>query len=121
MQDVRDAIDEGPFDSKLAMRHRLVDKLMERAKWENHIAEKTVGAGNKYVWVSNYGQEPKKQLDLSNPFALLGSLLSRPTAEQPAGPITAIVYAQGTIISGQSGEGMLGGNMIGDQTLVKDA
>ncbi len=118
-QDVRDAIDEGPFDSKLAMRHRLVDKLMERAKWENHIAEKTVGAGNKYVWVSNYGQEPKKQLDLSNPFALLGSLLSRPTAEQPAGPITAIVYAQGTIISGQSGEGMLGGNMIGDQTLVK--
>ena len=116
---VKDAIDEGPFDGQSALKLHLVDSLMERVKWEQYVGEKVAGKGGKHVWVSNYAQESQSQLDFSNPFALLTSMFKAPAAEATVAPIVAIVHAQGTIISGRGGEGLFGGNMIGDRTLVK--
>lgn len=117
--DVREAIDHGPFDARLAKRYELVDTLVERSKWEDHVGKKASPDTGKYIWVQNYGQEPKKQLDMSNPFALLNSLFKQPEAPTDSGPIVAIVTAEGTITSGSSGEGFLGGSVIGDRTMVK--
>jgi protease-4 len=116
---VKDVIDQGPFDGPAAKKLHLVDSLMEWPKWEEYIGAKVAGKGGKHLWVANYGQEPKMQLDFSNPFSLLSSLFKAPAASQTVSPIVAIIHAQGMIVSGQGGEGLFGGNMIGDRTLVK--
>jgi len=116
---VKDAIDEGPFDGQSALKFHLVDSLMERVKWQEYVGEKVAGKGGKHVWISNYGQESQTQLDFTSPFALLTSMFKAPAAAATVAPVVAIVHAQGTITSGQGGEGLFGGNMIGDRTLVK--
>jgi protease-4 len=118
-QQVKEAIDQGPFDGGTAKKLQLVDSLVERSKWEDSVGRKVAPETGKCVWMRNYGQDPKTQLDLSNPFSLLSSLLKKPEGPELTPPLVAIVHAQGTITSGQSGEGFLGGNVIGDRTLVK--
>ena len=118
-EQVKDAIDEGPFDGQSAKKFHLVDSLIERSKWEDYIGGKVGGKGGKHLWVANYGQEPRTQLDFSSPFSLLSSLFKAPAGPQIASPIVAIVHAQGMIVSGQGGQGLFGGNMIGDRTLIK--
>jgi protease IV len=118
-EQVKEAIDQGPFDGRAAKKLQLVDSLVERSKWENSIGRKVAPDTGKYIWVPNYGQEPKKQVDFSNPFALLSSIMGKPENQEPTPPLVAIVHAQGTITSGQSGDGLFGGHVIGDRTLVK--
>ncbi len=116
---VRDAVDEGPFDAPSAKKFGLVDVLIQRSKWEDHVGKAIAGKDGKYAWVSNYGQEPRKTLDFSNPFSLLATLMKAPAGESLQSPGIAIVCAEGVIVSGLGGDGLLGGNTIGDRTMVK--
>jgi protease-4 len=62
-----------------------------------------------------YGMEAREAVDMSNPFALLSALTRKPPESEL--PKIAIVYAEGTIIDGQGGEGMLGGVSIGSEDI----
>lgn len=119
VQQVKDAVDEGPFDAQSAKKFGLVDVLIQRSKWEDRVGKAIAGKDGKYAWVSNYGQEPKKTLDLSNPFSLLTSLMKNPGTENIQSPGIAIISAEGVIVSGLGGEGLLGGTTVGDRTMAK--
>lgn len=116
----RKAIDDGPLTAQAAREHRLVDVLVASADWKAHVVA-AVAKSNKgaALWVSEYGKKEKEALDLGNPFALMRVLVGGPPREEPRDPTIAIVHVEGTITSGASGEGLLGGDMAGARTLVK--
>jgi len=62
-------------------------------------------------WVSNPYTMSAAALDTSNPFALLGQLLSPPQAQRATEPTIAVLHIDGTIVDGDSssGGGLLGG------------
>lgn len=114
---VKAAIDEGPFAADDAMKHKLVDKLVARVNWKNHVGIK-VAVRDQYLWQSDYGAPSRSGLDLSNPFSMLGSLLKKPASEIKD-PTVAIVVVDGMIVTGESDVGVLGGRTVGDRTIVK--
>jgi len=115
---VRRAIDAGPLDAQGARKHRLVDRLIERADWKQHVGKAT-GGEKGFIWVKDYGKKPRKTIDFSNPFALIGALLRGPADERIADPTIAIIHADGIIVRGVSATGLFGIRAVGDRTLVK--
>ena len=116
---VRGAIDAGPLAGDAAMKHRLVDRLVERAEWKQHVGASAAGKGKGFTWLKDYGKKPRKTLDLSNPFALLGTLLGGPQKQHISDPSIAIIHADGIIVRGASAQGLFGGKTVGSRTLVK--
>jgi len=113
-------IDSGPLAADDARRGRLVDRLVSKADWRESV-EKAVG-GPKHApvdWLGDYGKKRTKPLDLSNPWALMGMMLSGRPAEKVREPTIAVIHAHGVIVSGTSGEGLLGTRRVGARTLVK--
>ncbi len=112
----RKAVDAGPFTTKGALEHKLVDRSITRQKWQAELSKKA--AGKACQWTGDYGKKEATKIDFSNPFALLGAL-TRVKTDEIREPTVAIVNCEGMIVDGQSGEGLLGGAMAGSKTLVK--
>jgi len=116
---VRYAVDNGPFDGKSAKEYRLVDGLVERAQWKQHVVNKVIGErSTTAMWRGNYGVKPPQNVDFSNPFALLGALMGKKTDTSTTDPTVAIIHADGVIVDGSSGSSLFGGKMVGDKTLI---
>ena len=113
---VRQAIDTGPFCGEPAAKCKFVDRLITRTDWQKDLTQKATG--KLCQWTADYGQKPPVTLDLSNPFALLGAL-GRSKGEEVRDPTIAIINCNGMIVDGVGGEGLLGGSMVGSRTLVK--
>ncbi len=71
--------------------------------------------GDEVKIIHNYGMAERAPVDLSNPFALFQMLNQKPVESDL--PKIAVVYAEGTIIDGIGGEGMLGGVSIGSEDI----
>lgn len=116
---VRKAIDNGPFDAESARGYGFVDRLVERADWREHVGGKYAAAGESFTWVSDYGKKSGKSLDFSNPFALLGALVSGPPKTPITDPTIAIIHADGIIMQGAGGQSLFGTSVVGSTTMVK--
>lgn len=112
---VKKAIDEGPFSGAEAGKFHLVDSLMPKDRWRAHVAS-LIGQA---TWEKNYGQKPKKAINLSNPFAIL-SLLTADGKDKIVDPAIAIIHAEGVITTGYSGEGLWGQHIAGAKSLTAD-
>lgn len=117
--DAKDAVDAGPFSGADALKYKLVDKLVAKIDWRTHIQHELKLAEGKVNFVEGYGRKDRANLDVSNPFALLSLLIKGPTREQPTDPTIALICADGMIKSGRSGEGLLGGKLMGSRTIVE--
>lgn len=115
---VKAAIDQGPFDGGDALKYKLVDQTLTRPQWQEYVDHKVARDG-KTEWLDDYAQEKRKAIDMSNPFALLGALTKPPAGQEIVSPTVAIVYAEGVIVSGRSGEGLLGQKTIGAKTMIE--
>jgi protease-4 len=63
----------------------------------------------------HYGIPERQPLDLSNPFAIFQLMMQKePVSDLPK---IAVVYAEGAIMDGQGGEGMLGGMSVGSEDI----
>jgi protease-4 len=115
---VKKAIDAGPLSPEDAHRFRLVDRLLQRADWEKHVKKATARAGRPVTWKKNYGRKTPKTINLSNPFALLGMLFGTDDKQRIKDPTIAIIHADGVLVPGKSGEGLLGQRLAGARTLA---
>jgi protease-4 len=97
--DVRALIDEGPFVAETALRAGLVDELA----YEDQVEEKLRGeaaGGNRTIDAQSYARIGLPSLGLNR------------------GPRVAVIYASGTIVSGESGYDPVNGAVVGSETLI---
>jgi protease-4 len=105
-------IDDTMMPAKVAKERGFVDHLVDFNDLKDLI---TAELGNGLDVVSNFGQPQRQHVDLSNPLALFSMMNKRQeTATKPA---IALVYAEGTIVDGDGGEGLLGGDGVGSATI----
>lgn len=118
---VRNAVDNGPFSAKSARQYDLVDGLVERSRWKQHVVAKVIRDRKveTATWGGNYGAKQAKKLDVSNPFALFGMLMGAKPDQATKDPTVAIIYAEGVISSGSSGSGLFGDRTIGHKTMIR--
>jgi protease-4 len=116
---VREAIDRGLLAAPDARRLGLVDRVLARHQWRAFVRKRAAagGAGG-CQWVEHYARKTAPAADLSNPFELLRVLLGRPAEPELPENTVAIVHADGVIVPGDSGEGILGGRWVGAATLA---
>ncbi|MGN6628106.1 MAG: signal peptide peptidase SppA, partial [Tepidisphaeraceae bacterium] len=111
-EDVRHAIDDAIIPAKQAKAAGWVDHLVDadglRALMKQEL-------GREVNFVHDYGQDERKAVDVSNPFALFALLNRRPV--ESTRPKVAIVYAEGTIVDGDGGSSLLGGHSVGSETI----
>ena len=112
---VRRLIDRQPiWGARAAQEAHLVDRVMTRREFLASLREETGGAVRLRL---DYGLAKGVSLEAASPFEALGLLQQMLAPPKPAaGPAVAVVYVDGMIMPGQSGEG-LGGKVTGDRTL----
>ncbi|MFB3890403.1 MAG: signal peptide peptidase SppA [Phycisphaerae bacterium] len=114
---VKKAIDSGPFTAEAAQKAGLVDELIGKLEWRDAVGRRVDPKGQ-VKWLDAYGRKPKASLDLSNPFAIIGMLSKGKGGEEPRDPTIALICADGMIVSGQGGEMLFGGKLVGSRTMV---
>jgi protease-4 len=111
--DVKQMVDDALIPGKIAKSRGLVDHLVDIDGLRPLMADEL---GRKIDLLRNYGESPREQVDLSSPFAFFSILSHRePPATRPG---VAVIYAEGTIVDGGSGDGLFNqsGN-IGSDTM----
>ncbi len=110
-------IDEGPFTAQKALKMGLIDEIAYFDDFQESI-KKSLGAAEIKL-VKDYGSEKTKELDLSNPFAIL-KLLSPQKATVGTKPNRiALIYAVGPIVTGKGGSSLLGGSAVGSTSMIE--
>lgn len=111
---VRRTIDSAILTGAAAKQAGWVDHLVDadglRALMKSEI-------GDEVKLIHDYGIQAPESPDLSNPFAIFQAL-TRKTPESNL-PKVAVVYAEGAIVDGQGGEGILGGVSVGSEDIRK--
>jgi protease-4 len=114
---VKKIIDEGPYTAKAAKAAGLIDRIAYDDGFEDGL--KTGLNVTRVKVVKNYEQAKSKDIDLSNPFALLKALMG-PSKPAPSNkPKIAVIYVVGTITSGKSINMPLFGSTVGSTTIIE--
>jgi protease-4 len=113
VETVKALVDDSLIPGPEAKSSGLVDYLVDAGGMRDLMADKL---GAKVDLVADYGQDQKDSVDLSSPFAFFAMLTHKP--EESTRPGIAVVYAEGVIVDGDSGSGILNdsGN-IGSDTM----
>jgi len=112
------AVDSAIFSGTEAKELQLVDYTMYRDQLIKQIKEE---AGKKAKLMKDYGKDKKKS-DLSSMagllafFSSLGKKKEEPDTDVPR---IALLYASGTIVSGENQESPLTGSIMGDRTITE--
>jgi len=115
---VKATIDDSMASGKTAKARKLVDHLTDQDGVRALLEKKL---GTEALLNPAYGMEQREAVDFSNPFGLLSSLMKKSDAQKPSDkPSVAVIYAEGVIVDGESGDGLFteGGN-VGSHTLRK--
>lgn len=112
---VRTILDKGPLTAKEARTLELVDAVLPRQQWVEWLEEEVVD--KPIARVDDYGLETPDMPDFENPFALLGMLLKGPKGPSVPRNSIAIVYIEGMIVPGESGESLFGQRYVGTDTI----
>lgn len=119
-QKVEDAIDRGPLTAEDAKKSGLIDEFAYEDEIKDRIAADRKLDEAKIA--RNYSKK-KTKTDFSGlqGFIALMDLLAgiEPGESATVGPKIAVVYAIGAIMPGESQNGLLTGNVLGSETLVK--
>lgn len=107
---VKATIDDSMASGKTAKARKLVDHLIDQDGVKALLEKKL---GNEALLNPAYGMTPRDPVDYSNIFAVLSSLTKKPEVESTDKPTVAVIYAEGVIVDGEAGDGLLseGGNV----------
>jgi len=115
-EQVKKIIDEGPYTPKGAVAKGLIDRIAYPNHLEGGFKESL--KAEKVKLVKDYGQTKSEEVDFSNPLQLLKLLSpSKPSASKKNK--IAVIYAVGTITTGKSASGMMGGVTVGSTTMIE--
>jgi protease-4 len=120
-EQVKKLIDEGPYTARGALKAGLVDRLAYADDYRNQLKEtlKKQHQADKFAFLKDYGKEEKKDIDLSNPFAIFKLLATPVKSKTSSHSKIAVIYATGVITTGKSEEGLFGAETIGSTTMIK--
>lgn len=112
---VRALIDQGPYSAKGALAAGLIDRVGYFDGSTDRIKE--VLKAERVKLVKDYEKKKDEELDI---FGLYRKLLFGPgkSAGSRANKV-AVIYASGAIMTGKSGGGLLAGETVGSETMVK--
>lgn len=108
-------IDSGPYMAAEARDVGLIDRVEYRDDFLRYLEEQFGGA---IAMRLEYGKPSALPINFDNPFGMMSSLqqlFSGPP--EPYGDAIAVLYIDGPIMSGENGEMMFGGNVIGSRTI----
>jgi protease-4 len=112
---VKKLIDHGPYAARGALKSGLVDRLAYIESYEE-VIKQTVG-GHEVKVVRDYGKKKDEEVNI---FALYRKLIFGPgSSSSSRNPKVAVIYATGAITTGKSSGGLLGGEVMGSDTIVK--
>jgi len=108
-------IDEGPFMAEEAKEAGLIDRVAYRKDFLDYLEQQV---GGEIALQLDYGKRGVAPINLESPFGFMGilqQLFSGPS--EPGGDAIAVLYIDGPIMSGESGEALLGGSIVGSRTI----
>ena len=111
-EDVKRTIDTAVLDAKQAKAAGWVTDLVDPDGLQQLIKDEL---GGEVRINHDYGKQEDERVDLSNPFAFFALLAKKPQVSK--NQKIAIVYAEGTIVDGNGGGGLLGGQSIGSEEI----
>ncbi|HTU19579.1 MAG TPA: signal peptide peptidase SppA [Gemmataceae bacterium] len=97
-KEVRDLIDNGPYQAESAKKAGLIDAVEHRRGFEAMLKKKY---GNEVVFDKKYGQKKQPKVDFSSPFAVfrvLGEILGEGKKKPSGKAAVGIVYVDGPIV-----------------------
>ncbi|HOW73611.1 MAG TPA: signal peptide peptidase SppA [Phycisphaerae bacterium] len=103
---IRELIDRGPFNAQQALDAQLVDEILDADAFAESLRERH---GRACRLVHNYGEKKGPEIDLSSPFAffkLLGESMGK--QKKTGKNSVAVVYIDGTLMTGKTAPGLLG-------------
>jgi protease IV len=109
-------IDQGPFTAKKAKQLGLIDNLNYQDELETGFAKLLDAESVKIE--RGYGKAKGKELDFSNPFAMLDMFSPKKKVDSKE-PKIAVIHLIGGIDSGKGGVSPLSGSTIGSDTIVE--
>jgi protease-4 len=112
---VRKLIDEGPFAARKAKAVGLIDRLVYIDDYED-VIKKALHADD-FKLVKDYGKKKTEEVDIFSLYRKLIFGASKKASSTHAK--VAVIYATGAIITGKSTSGILGGEVMGSETIVK--
>jgi protease IV len=111
-EQVTAAIDESILPAQMAKDRGLIDHLTDPDGLRELIDQEI---GSKAELVKDYDAPQRDQLDLSSPFALFAMMMKKPVESDK--PAVAMICADGVIVDGEGGGGLLGGSNIGSDNI----
>ena len=116
---VKHTIDQNPLTAPEAKKYMLVDHLVTRTEWKDHVARRIAQGETDpdSVWLAEYKQPQQRSVNPSNPWNLLNTVFSGGKRQEIKDPTVAIIHAEGIIVSGSSGRGLFGQRYVGARTL----
>lgn len=116
---VRRWIDAGPYTASRAKSEGLIDAVEHRNEFYDRL-KKNHGKTSRLL--TRYGLPPRQKMDLSSPLGLLqfySQLIQGPSRTVNRGNTIAVVYLEGTIVSGSMPVSPTGGAAASSDTLRK--
>ncbi|HEX2974240.1 MAG TPA: signal peptide peptidase SppA [Tepidisphaeraceae bacterium] len=111
---VEEMINGVMMTGKVAKDRGFVDHLVDQDGLRAMVKKEM---GREVELLHDYGLTKREQMDWSSPFALLSSLAKKP--KETDKPAVGLIYAEGVIVDGDGGEGILGGGSVGSDDLRK--
>ncbi len=109
---VKRMIDDALITARVAKERGFVDHLVDQDDLRDLMADELGGQVN---LLARYGVEERRNVDLSNPFALFASLMKKPAVSNK--PAVALIYAEGMIVDGHSEAGLFGDGGVGSEDI----
>lgn len=109
---VRRVIDQAILSAPQAKEAGWIDHLVDSDGLRGLMKEEL---GDDVNILHNYAAKERPEVDMSNPLAIFQLLSRKPVVSDK--PKVAVVYAEGTIVDGRGGEGMLGGSSVGSEDI----
>ena len=107
-------IDETIMTAAVAKERGFVDHLVDMDGLRALMAQE-LGNDSGVDIVSNFGQPQRAHGEVTSPLQLFQMFSKKP--ETTGKPAVALIYAEGTIVDGEGGEGLLGGSGVGSSTI----
>ena len=112
IDDVKATIDTGVLPAKQALAAGWVDELVDPDGLKDLMKSQLGGDVN---LVHDYGIEDDQKIDVNNLFSIMAFLnRKQPVSDKPK---VAVIYAEGVIVDGNGGGGLLGGSNIGSESI----